>query len=463
MILGAVVGYLLSSYSDTTSKDNVAVPEISKPQPLHSRSRNAVFETIRAFSMPEEDKTRLGDAIDEYAKEEAGRSARDVETKVSQKFGKLVEDRDKEIAVLDTEFAKVKTNYESLSKEKQQAETVLRSFAEGVIIVNSKGETLLINPAAEKLLDSKSEDLVGKSVRELAKKEGRAISLARDKKTLGGELEVLSDNEDVKRTIRASTAVIENEQGQTVGMVSVLSDIAKYQELEAQRRQFVANVTHEFRTPLATVMRSLEFLVRGEFGAINDEQKKYVEMAHRNAGRLAALVNDILDFEKFESGTFRIHPVRVKAADLVKEITLSFDAWAKGRKVTLAEVNEDAALEFDGDKDRLFQVLTNLTANALKFTPENGTVTIGARRDETFVEFRVEDTGVGISENDQRRIFEKFVQGSSLALDGGRGTGLGLAIAKEIVTLHNGRIWVASQAGKGSTFYFAIPLGHPPA
>lgn len=363
----------------------------------------------------------------------------------------------------------VEKEKKKISDEKERVESVIHNLAEGVMVVDKAGKVLLMNPAAEKLLGVKQSDKVGKPVTEDIG-EGQLVSLTtgklKDSDEAEKKVEVISLNDETRRVLQASTAVIENEDGQTVGMVSVLSDVTKQKQLAELKDKFVSNVSHELRTPLVAIEKSLALIMEKELGDVNPEQQKFLDIARRNIGRLSRLINDLLDVSKLEAGKMNLQPEIVVIREIAGHVMGTLQTWAKDKKVNLALKFTDEKMSIEVDPDRLTQILTNLASNALKFTPEEGTVTIEAKdgiKDPKIpggdcVEIGVRDTGIGIAPEDQARIFQKFEQVSLAQPQGVSSTGLGLTIVKEIVELHGGRIWVESQPGKGSVFLFRLPV-----
>jgi len=397
-------------------------------------------------------------------------------TEISERYEHLIEEKNKSIDFVETQFKtvseryqKLDTSFKELGEEKKQTEEVVRSMAEGVIMVNKKGEVMLMNPAAEKLLGVKKEDRIGQSILNDLKEE-QLVSLVQQPadSAKSKEIVIQSKSDQVKKVLMASNAVIESEDGKTVGFVSVISDVTKQKELETLKNTFLTNISHDLRTPITCIQGSLQLLSDTTLNKLTPSQEKFIGIALNNVQRLSRLINDLLDLSKLEAKKFSIKPALFRADDLVQTLINEFGAWGKTKGITF-QTNVEKPLEIEADQDRISQVLTNLIGNALKFTPNGGTVTVVGKHiaEGQKVELGVRDTGPGIAKKDFQKLFEKFSRIESKALQGISGTGLGLTIAKEIVELHGGRIWVESQEGKGSYFAFELPVksipGTPPS
>ena len=251
---------------------------------------------------------------------------------------------------------------------------------------------------------------------------------------------------------------VESEDGKTVGFVSVISDVTKQKELEALKNAFLTSISHELRTPITCIHGSLQLLCDSTINKLTPSQEKFATIALNNTKRLSRLINDLLDLSKLEAKKFTIKPALFRVDDLVQSLVNEFGAWSKTKGITL-QADIEKLLEIEADKDRIGQVLTNLIGNALKFTPNGGTVTVVGKRDVSLkkIELGVRDTGPGIAKKDFQKLFEKFSRIDSKPMQGVSGTGLGLTIAKEIVELHGGKIWVESEEGKGSYFVCELP------
>ncbi len=355
---------------------------------------------------------------------------------------------EKETRLLAEENRKIK-------REKYRINSVLRHVAEGLIIIDNDGKVLVLNPAAEKLMGVNKENKIGEHILDGLREE-QIVSLAKDKQQ-EIEIELAGPSEETKKTLKASTAVIENEEGQTIGMVSVLSDITKQKELERMKEAFVSNVTHDLRAPLISIQKSLSLFLESNKEALTGDQKQFLEIASNNASRLTVLVNDLLDVAKLEAGHVRLNYSSVKIDELASGVFDMLGAWSESRGVALKKEGLES-IQFDADPKLLSQALTNLVGNAIKFTPEGGSVTIKAESLDKEIKMSVIDTGCGIPPESRERIFAKFEQAKTIPTAGSpKGTGLGLTIVKEIVQLHGGKIWIESEVGKGSKFIFLLP------
>lgn len=227
------------------------------------------------------------------------------------------------------------------------------------------------------------------------------------------------------------------------------------------KTEFVSVVSHELRTPLTNVRGYVELLLDGTAGDINATQQEYLEIVQANCDRLIAIVNDLLDISRIESGNLSLHFQRLVLQDLIHEVTRSLAPQFEEKNIALQLHLAKDDLPILGDRERVIQILNNLLSNARKYTPRGGRVDVKAYRDNDFVQVDIADTGIGIPAHDQPHIFEKFYRAENSFVEETRGTGLGLAIAKSLVELHRGRIWLESEVGKGSTFSFCLPLLEP--
>jgi len=387
---------------------------------------------------------------------------------VSEELEKRIEVNNKELtkkyeAIVEGKVKNEEIAWEKYNKvlnAKKETEAIIRSVAEGVVVVNAEGKVIMMNPAAETLLGVSSKEKIGKSLLEGLKEE-QMVSLAKNSPNKGSrEIELVSSQDETKKVLRASTAVVENENGQTVGMVSVLSDITKQKELDRMKESFVASVSHELRTPLVAIDKSLSLILDKSAGEISETQRQFLSIAERNLKRLGLLVNDLLDLSKLEAGKMELKRQPSSIDKVIRESVDGLKTWAETKDIHIETTIEQGLPELNINPDRVIQVLNNVIGNAIKFTPEKGSIFIEAKLDNRGQEVQVSvaDTGPGISKENLARIFDKFYQAEQKVSTDIAGTGIGLAIAKEIVELHGGKIWAESEKGSGAKFIFGLPL-----
>lgn len=239
----------------------------------------------------------------------------------------------------------------------------------------------------------------------------------------------------------------------TVDFNKMLQDLGK---LEAMKSEFVSHITHDLKSPIATIKQALELLVSRAAGPLTPEQERIVSISLSSQRRLNDLVSDILDTAKLESGTFKLNLEPMEVVAFLDEVTTPLLPQMQAKKVWLTKQIYFKRLELRADKSQLARVLTNLLANAIKFTPDGGRITVEAEDEGHQVKFSVIDTGPGIPQQELTNIFKKFyqVEGSGTKQ---KGSGLGLSIAKQLVELHGGTIWAESDLRYGTAFFFTLP------
>lgn len=233
----------------------------------------------------------------------------------------------------------------------------------------------------------------------------------------------------------------------------------RLKELDKLKSEFISVVSHELRTPLTVIISAVENLSDGIFGNLSDAQLKWVKEIGNSASRLNQLISDILDISKLESGQIEIRREKNKINDLIRKIVAQMTALAKKKDILLKFSLPSQPLFVMIDPRRIEQVLINLIDNAIKFTPAGGTIEVSAEPVDDEVEVVTADTGIGIQPEHLGIIFDRFQQIKRSSYSGLHGVGLGLAIVKEIVTQHEGRVWVESKPGEGSRFIFTLPWG----
>jgi signal transduction histidine kinase len=228
-------------------------------------------------------------------------------------------------------------------------------------------------------------------------------------------------------------------------------------ETERMRQEFVATVSHELRTPLTSIDGWLQEVLTEDAGPLNEEQRRYLQTVKRNSDRLIRLVSDLLLAGQIETGKLALQLDDVDVAVVAREASELVSASAAAKRIELA-VDARPGFVVRGDRSRLMQLLDNLLANAVKFTPEDGRVSMRVDADDGLCRVTISDTGIGIPREDRARLFERFYRASSAAKHGIGGTGLGLSISKAIAESHGGTITLADTDGPGTTFVVELPL-----
>jgi len=342
----------------------------------------------------------------------------------------------------------------TLTDERNPSLAILASMVEGVAVVAGDEHILFCNRAFEQILELPEGSSQGRTLVE-ALRQADLIALVRQ--ALSGAQELTGEVEvgTVRRRNFSVTAAPVRAAGAN-GAVLVLHDITDLRRLERVRRDFVANVSHEFKTPLTAIQGFAETLLSG---ALDDtaNRTRFVEIIREHARRLARLTDDLLKLSRIEAGRLEleIRPIRVAALVNGCVETARFKAEEKGIRIQVDLQESVPAVR--GDGAQLGEVLQNLLDNAVAYTPSGGQIEVRARSDGHEVIFTVTDTGIGIPESDLERIFERFYRVDSARSREAGGTGLGLAIARHIVDAHGGRIWVESAVGQGSRFHFSVP------
>jgi PAS domain S-box-containing protein len=354
--------------------------------------------------------------------------------------------------------------YRREQTERTKTQAVLQSIADGVIVNDTQDKVIVINAAAQQILGQEAEVVLGQSVWrlfDLFEPNGRGDALAALTQITSAPLswvgEVVETTLQVgDRIVSARMTPVVNAEREPMGAVTALRDITREVEADRAKSEFVSTVSHELRTPLTSIKGYSDLIFAGAVGTINDHQRHFIEIIRNNADRLTALINDLLDISRIESGRIKLDVEPQQLAEIVQEVADSMkDPIAeKGLELKL-EVHADLP-QVMGDRTRMVQIVTNLLSNAVKYT-DQGWIRISLLGIDGALRLDVADSGIGISTEDQSRIFERFYRADTPVMEGRGGTGLGLAITKELVELHGGRMWVTSEVGVGSTFTVVLP------
>ncbi|MCX6022964.1 MAG: ATP-binding protein, partial [Chloroflexi bacterium] len=264
-----------------------------------------------------------------------------------------------------------------------------------------------------------------------------------------------------QRELELVSTPVQGAGGAHLGRLFVFHDVTREREVDRMKNEFISLVSHELRTPLTSIKGYVDLLVDGELGDLLPEQREFLQIVLNNADRLVKLINELLDISRIESGRVELHLGPLDPGVLLRDVAESLHPLlsAKGQRLTVKVAPRMPQLL--ADRDRVAQIVTNLLSNAHKYTPPGGEVVLSARIAGSALRVEVEDTGIGMTAEEQEQLFTKFFRAKNRTTQEVGGTGLGLAITKALVEMHGGTMSVTSEPGRGSTFGFSLPLVPP--
>ena len=369
------------------------------------------------------------------------------------------------IAVTETEITDLKVAEAHVRESEERTRAIVDNVLDGIITINEDGVVRSVNPAAELIFGYPAGELIGQNVKMLAPKSLRAAHdgyIANYIET--GETEIIGTVRELEGQRRSGDvfpmelAISEVRTDRDRFFVGIVRDITRRKEIDRMKSEFVSTVSHELRTPLTSIHGSLGLVTGGAVGEVPAQARDLIEIAGKNCERLIALVNDILDMEKIESGRMEYKFDLVDLDILVEQAIRANQAYGSEFDVAFVLTDTETGARVQGDGERLTQVLANLLSNAAKFSPAGEDVGISITRNDGAFRVSVKDSGNGVPEEFRDRIFEKFSQADSSDARQGGGTGLGLSISRAIIEKHGGRLDFDSKAGEGATFYFDLPV-----
>jgi two-component system, OmpR family, phosphate regulon sensor histidine kinase PhoR len=346
----------------------------------------------------------------------------------------------------------------TLTEERNLSSAILGSMVEGVAVVNSSERLLFANTGFAEILGLDVPPQSGSALVEVVR---QTELLEAVRAVVKGEPRV--ETEIVTGTLRQhffAVTVASVRAADTSGAVIVLHDITELRKLERVRRDFVANVSHEFKTPLTAIQGFAETLLGG---AIDDPQNRlrFLEIILEHSRRLARLTDDLLKLSKMDADRMELEIRRLSVSQFVESCIETTQRTAAEKDLRVSVNLQQPLPDIAADRRRLAEVLQNLLDNAMQYTPAGGQIMVGASANGAEVTITVSDTGIGIPRADQSRIFERFYRVDVARSREVGGTGLGLSISKHLVEAHGGRIWVESEVGQGSQFRFTVPIFDP--
>jgi PAS domain S-box-containing protein len=352
--------------------------------------------------------------------------------------------------------------YRRMDEKRKELEAILCSIGDGVIVIDSQCNLIMINPVACEIFEVTASTAVGQPSTKVVGDED-LFSLLEQALEGHGDSSfakeiVLCPAENGRDVVYEALASPLSGAGDgSRGAVVVLRNITRQKELELMKSDFVSIVSHELKTPLHSIKGFVDVILMGKTGKLNEIQRDFLETTRDQTRHLQDMIDDLLDFTQFGSGRINLSMEEISLAELIDEVITKLEPIADEAGITLCKSIVSGLSFIHADRTRLLQVLTNLVDNAIKFTPAGGSISLEAFDHGTQVEVRVLDTGIGIPLGEREKIFSRFYQIDGSSTRAYRGTGLGLAICKYIIEAHRGRIWVESNDPHGSKFCFTVP------
>ena len=368
-----------------------------------------------------------------------------------------------EINALADEFNKMseklqvyeELNFNKILFEKKKSELVIEGMNEPVLMINDNFDVLLSNKAFDEIFGESAVN--NDEIKKILIKEkaiAGKISVATEKSHREDVIKI-KDHLGNQKYYNVIAALLNIPESGATGTVFVFNDVTKYQELDRMKSEFIAKVSHELKTPLTSLGMALGLFEDGIVGKISKKQKDLVLSMKEDYERLNKLVYEILELTKLEANLGKTKFEKFEVNKLADYISKKFSILAKETKISLEVNDKTSKAEINGNMDTMISAVENLVANSLKFTPRGGEIKVDFIKDDGYVFIEISDTGIGISPDNLKKVFDKFIQIDDSAPGS---LGLGLSIAKEIIELHNGEIKAFSELGKGSTFQIKLPV-----
>ncbi|MDF2947376.1 MAG: histidine kinase [Bacillales bacterium] len=338
--------------------------------------------------------------------------------------------------------------------ERRKLSSVLKNMRDGVIATDRKGRIILVNEPALQMLDVPRETIIEQDLLSVLglTDEYSIEDIYNDPHSITVDYSTQYDTYFIK----ISFSIIQNDSGFNSGIISVLYDVTDQEVIDRERREFVANVSHELRTPLTTMRSYLEALSEGAWKEPSIAPN-FIDVVQNETERMIRLVTDLLQLSKMDSRDYRLYKEWINFPEYFNRIIDRFE-MTKPENINFVRNFNSSPLFIFVDDDKITQVLDNIISNAVKYSPQGGTINFILRNKDNFIELEIRDQGVGIPREEMDQIFERFYRVDKARSRKLGGTGLGLAIAKEMVEAHGGNIWAKSEEGNGTSILFTLPI-----
>lgn len=386
-----------------------------------------------------------------HAVTQLSRSVRDGELALSKIRPSTIDEIGDLSNAFNTMVLKLREQFNALQTEQLKMAAVLGEMSDGVLIVNDRGLIQLINPAAENIFDTNKDVAIGKTLVEVVR---HHIIVDTWKTCQSNQIDQTASFELGQKRIYIHMVASPLTTVMPGSILLLFQDLTLVRKLETVRRDFISNISHELRTPLASLKVLTETLQETAFDDPPAAQR-FLQQMETEVDALSLMVNELVELSRIESGKVPLQLEKAVPKDIIDQAVDRLLLQAERSGLTIEIECSDTIPPVLADSKRMEQVLVNLLHNSIKFTPAGGKIWVRALENEKYIQFSVQDTGIGISNEDLVRIFERFYKVDRARSSGG--TGLGLAIARHLVEAHGGKIWVVSKEGAGSTFFFTVP------
>jgi PAS domain S-box-containing protein len=425
---------------------------------VNGKSNNEIGELIETFNKMIKELKESHAALEE---------ARDVlEIKIqarTRELQELVKNQEETIATRTEELRDRLNNIEEtkhkLEEEKNKSLSLITNFTDALLFFDKNSQLVLANPQFETFFGISHKNIIGKTSKDLAFFPN--LDKIADSLETGAKGIIKKEITAREGLILELTIIPVIQETDKIGTMVVLHDITREKLVEKMKTEFVSLAAHQLRTPLSAIKWTMKMLLDNDLGEITEEQRDFIEKVYGSNERMIHLINDLLNVARIEEGRFlySLNPLQMEEA--VSTAIKNLQEKSKKRKVKI--IFKKPAMPLPpafADREKIEIAINNIIDNALDYSPSSGKINIKLSSDKNEVKFSAEDNGVGIPENQKQRIFSKFFRGENVVRLDTDGTGLGMFITKNIIDAHGGKIWFESKEGKGTSFFFTIPIAN---
>ncbi|OGL43252.1 MAG: hypothetical protein A2149_06640 [Candidatus Schekmanbacteria bacterium RBG_16_38_11] len=407
--------------------------------------------------------------LEEFVKTDKDLSNKDKENeRENREIGKLIENINSTIISFDhakKELLEDKTelelSFKMISYERKRLQSVLDCLPEALVVTGPSGEILFANNVAETIFKFSKKDVLGKTLKGLINDSNLKGFVEKNElaenRVLVQEMEIGNNGEGIRKSFKVIYDLVKSENEKVLGNALILIDNSHQKMAEQMRNDFVSSVSHELRTPLTSIKSKVEMLLDEEVND-KDTQIEFYNGIIEEVDRLSNLIENLLNISKIELGSASVNKSSVRIKKLLEDSFLMIEPLANKKGVTLhKDIPDRLSASVELDKQMIQMAINNLVGNAIKYTPKGGEIYLEGEEKEKEVIIHVKDTGIGIPEEDQPHVFEKFFRSNQKEVRENPGNGLGLSVVKQIVMLHGGEIKLESKVGQGTHFTLTLP------